>query len=108
MKQKSTKHNLGPFENARNAPKAPRKGRSLGVVTLLITLQVSKYSFRGPQQMSWIAGQPVFQSAGGYGQYANPQSKPRGSCFSCGSFTHWRNQCPFNSARATATKSKAD
>jgi hypothetical protein len=30
-----------------------------------------------------------------------------GSCFSCGSFQHWRNQCPFNS-KSIQKKPKAD
>ncbi|KAK3104664.1 hypothetical protein FSP39_007408 [Pinctada imbricata] len=95
-------------ERAKSSKKGKVVGRGDATDHAPSFVPPSQYPFRGPQQMSWIAGQPVFQSAGGCGQYTNPQSKPRGSCFSCGSFTHWRNQCPFNSTRATATKSKAD
>ena len=66
--------------------------------------------FLGSATQPWFGGAPAFHSPaitgqqyGDFGQSA----KQRGSCFACGSFTHWRNQCPFIT-RPSATKSKAE
>ncbi|KAK3088020.1 hypothetical protein FSP39_013577 [Pinctada imbricata] len=57
---------------------------------------------------AWLTGAPAYQSSIGQ-QYGDPSqfTRQRGACFSCGSHSHWRNQCPFNS-KSTSTKSKAE
>lgn len=53
--------------------------------------------FRGAQQ-PWYAGVPFIQ-----GSYAGKSQ--RGPCYACGSFKHWRANCPFvNNKPATQTK----
>ena len=66
--------------------------------------------FLGSATQPSFGGAPAFyspamtgQQYGDFGQSA----KQRGSCFACGSFTHWRNQFPFIT-RPSATKSKAE
>ena len=64
--------------------------------------------FRGPPQPWGNAafanqGQPAFGFAGG--KFGQPR---RGSCYACGSFQHWRNECPFYNATKSAPKPKAE
>lgn len=65
------------------------------------TFQTKNQPFREPQ--SWYNGQALYQnqpSTSGY-QRQNRQ----GACYGCGSFQHWRSQCPFN-PRPIQPKSK--
>lgn len=65
------------------------------------TFQTKNQPFREPQ--SWCNGQALYQnqpSTSGY-QRQNRQ----GACYGCGSFQHWRSQCPFN-PRPIQPKSK--
>ncbi|CAC5387766.1 unnamed protein product [Mytilus coruscus] len=65
------------------------------------TFQKKNQPFREPQ--SWYNGQALYQnqpSTSGY-QRQNRQ----GACYGCGSFQHWRSQCPFN-PRPIQPKSK--
>ena len=62
-------------------------------------------SFLGPQ--SWFTGAPAFHTIGQqYGNFGG-SFKPRGACFGCGSQSHWRNQCPYNS-KTSGSKQKAE
>ena len=65
---------------------------------------VKNQSFREPQ--TWYAGFPVYQNQPGTSGYQR-RGQQGGGCFSCGSFQHWRNQCPFNS-KSIQQKPKAD
>ena len=60
--------------------------------------------FREPQ--TWYTGFPVYQNQPGTSGYQR-RGQQGGGCFSCGSFQHWRNQCPFNS-KSIQQKPKAD
>jgi hypothetical protein len=60
--------------------------------------------FREPQ--TWYTSFPVYQNQPGTSGYQR-RGQQGGGCFSCGSFQHWRNQCPFNS-KSIQQKPKAD
>jgi hypothetical protein len=60
--------------------------------------------FREPQ--TWYTGFPVYQNQPCTSRYQR-RGQQGGGCFSCGSFQHWRNQCPFNS-KSIQQKPKAD
>ena len=60
--------------------------------------------FREPQ--TWYTGFPVYQNQPGTSGYQR-RGQQGGGCFSCGSFQHWRNQCPFSS-KSIQQKPKAD
>ena len=54
--------------------------------------------FRGPQQ-PWFYGYPFQQ---GY----TAGKTQRGQCYSCGSYTHYRSNCPYVNSSKPATQSK--
>ena len=60
--------------------------------------------FRGPP--SWVGDAPAFPWSGGSADRF--QRKQSGACFACGSFQHWRSECPFYPDRTKPAKSKAE
>jgi hypothetical protein len=60
--------------------------------------------FHEPQ--TWYTGFPVYQNQPDTSGYQR-RGQQGGGCFSCGSFQHLRNQCPFNS-KSIQQKAKAD
>ena len=58
------------------------------------------------EHKTWYTGCPVYQSQPGTSGYQR-RGQQGGGCFSCGSFQHWRNQCPVNS-KSIQQKPKAD
>ncbi|KAK3096538.1 hypothetical protein FSP39_001115 [Pinctada imbricata] len=93
-KRKLAKQKQSKSSNAATSATAPSPGMQL---------------FRAPQFLSsqrFGSAQAASRGTGRNGGF--------GACFACGSFSHWRNECPFNfsakssSGSATATKPKSD
>ena len=64
--------------------------------------------FRGPQ---WFGAPQPFPFGQGPFRGAGRGRGGIGACYACGSFSHWRNECPFNipgNKAAPATKTKPE
>ncbi|CAG2197541.1 unnamed protein product [Mytilus edulis] len=71
------------------------------------TFPAKNQPFRDPQ--SWYNGQALYHGqasqASTSGNHRGNQQR-QGACYGCGSFQHWRNQCPFNPRPGTMSKPK--
>ncbi|CAG2207369.1 unnamed protein product [Mytilus edulis] len=105
MRAKLIKLRVGRYVNVMQKEKSLLLRRLIILLLVLLlnllTLSKQKSAFREPK--SWYNGQALYQNQSSTSGYQ--RQNRQGACYGCGSFQHWRSQCPFN-PRPIQPKSK--
>ncbi|KAK3084960.1 hypothetical protein FSP39_022074 [Pinctada imbricata] len=92
-------------ERTKNKVKKPQSESRIHPAQPSSIPQVPMQPFLAPQYNPWINGHQAFRF-----EHSNRSQRRGGSCYACGSLSHWRSECPYNtkSSTASATKTKPE